>query len=157
MWVPFAAFGSLHFRRAIHEEPVIFIRTGAIAWQQHGALKDATEVEEKRHERRLAEGNSKIAQSRSRNSRKRAPTSTTPGARDAVKDEANKYARLFGMAGEDRSGRSSRWRGGCHVPWRNRDRAGGTASLETTQEKSIPLLLAPVLMAIVRRCNECIR
>ena len=53
----------------------------ALMERRAAALKEATEVEEKQHQRRIAEGTSKWRRARPRSSRKRAPTSTTPGAR----------------------------------------------------------------------------
>jgi hemolysin D len=64
------------------------------------ALKEATEVEERQHQRRIGEGTGKLAQGQQAQQQEaRANIDEARRARDAAKDEADKYARLFAMAG----------------------------------------------------------
>jgi len=64
------------------------------------ALREAVEVEERQHRQRLAEGTSKLAQSQSAQQQEaRTNLDEAKRARDAAKDEADKYARLFAMPG----------------------------------------------------------
>lgn len=64
------------------------------------ALKEATEVEERQHQRRLAEGTAKLAQGqRAQAQEAHSNLDEAKRARDAAKDEADKYARLFAMPG----------------------------------------------------------
>jgi len=64
------------------------------------ALKEAVEVEERQHRQRLAEGTSQLAQSQSAQQQEaRTNLDEARRARDAAKDEADKYARLFAMPG----------------------------------------------------------
>jgi HlyD family secretion protein len=72
----------------------------AMMERRAAALKEATGVEEKQHERRMAEGTSKIAQGQvAQQQEARTNLDDAKRARDAAKDESDKYARLFGMAG----------------------------------------------------------
>ena len=64
------------------------------------ALREAVEVEERQHRQRLAEGTSKLSQSQSAQQQEaRANLDEARRARDAAKDEADKYARLFATPG----------------------------------------------------------
>lgn len=72
----------------------------ALMERRAAALKEATSVEEKQHERRLAEGTSKVtAGQQAQIQEARTNMDDARRARDAAKDEADKYARLFAMTG----------------------------------------------------------
>lgn len=72
----------------------------ALLERRAAALKEATEVEEHQHQRRLGEGTSKLAQGqRAQLQEARTNVDDARRARDAAKDEADKYTRLFGMGG----------------------------------------------------------
>jgi HlyD family secretion protein len=77
-----------------------FPQKKALLEQRVAALKDAMEVEERQHQRRLAEGTGTLAQGqRAQAQEARANVEEARRARDAARDEAAKYERLFGMAG----------------------------------------------------------
>jgi HlyD family secretion protein len=77
-----------------------FPQKKALLEQRVAALKDATEVEERQHQRRLAEGTSKLAEGqRAQGQEARANLEEARRARDAAKDEAAKYQRLFALPG----------------------------------------------------------
>ena len=63
-------------------------------------LKEAVEVEERQHQKRIAEGTSKLTQGQ-RAQQQEAQTNLDDAhrARDAAKEEADKYARLFALPG----------------------------------------------------------
>lgn len=64
------------------------------------ALKQQMEVEEKLHQKRVAEGTSKLAEGqRAQLQEARTNVEEARRARDAAKDEADKYARLFALPG----------------------------------------------------------
>ena len=64
------------------------------------ALKEAVEVEERQHRQRLAEGTSRLAQSQSAQQQEaRTNLAEARRARDAARDEADKYTRLFATPG----------------------------------------------------------
>jgi len=64
------------------------------------ALKEATEVEERQHQRRLAEGTSRLAQGQGAQQQEaRTNVEDARRARDAARIEADKYARLFALPG----------------------------------------------------------
>jgi HlyD family secretion protein len=77
-----------------------FPQKKALLEQRVAALKDAMEVEERQHQRRLAEGTSKLALGQ-RAQTQEAQTNLLEAkrARDAAKDEASKYERLFALPG----------------------------------------------------------
>jgi hemolysin D len=64
------------------------------------ALREATAVEERQHQRRIGEGTGNLAQGQQAQQQEaRANVDEATRARDAAKDEFDKYARLFAMAG----------------------------------------------------------
>ena len=64
------------------------------------ALKEASDVEQRQHQRRLAEGTSKVtAGQQAQIQEARTNMDDAKRARDAAKDEAEKYMRLFAMSG----------------------------------------------------------
>jgi len=72
----------------------------ALLERNAAALKEATEVEERQHRRRLAEGTSRLAQGQSaQQAEARTNFEDARRARDAAKDEADKFARLFALPG----------------------------------------------------------
>ena len=72
----------------------------ALMERRAAALQEATEVEERQHQRRVAEGTSKLAEGqRAQVQEARTNLEEARRARDAAKDEADKYARLFAMPG----------------------------------------------------------
>ncbi|WP_020656880.1 HlyD family efflux transporter periplasmic adaptor subunit [Massilia niastensis] len=72
----------------------------ALMERRAAALKEATEVEQRQHQRRLAEGTSRLSQGQvAQQQEARTMFEDARRARDAAKDEADKYARLFAMAG----------------------------------------------------------
>jgi HlyD family secretion protein len=72
----------------------------ALMERRAAALKEATAVEARQHERRLAEGTSKVtAGQQAQVQEARTNMDDAQRARDAAKDEADKYARLFAMSG----------------------------------------------------------
>ena len=72
----------------------------ALMERRAAALKEATEVEERQHQRRIAEGTGKLSQGQvAQQQEARTNLDDARRARDAAKDEADKYARLFAMAG----------------------------------------------------------
>ncbi len=72
----------------------------ALMEKRAAALKEAADVEARQHERRIAEGTSKLAQGQAAQQQEaRTNLDDAKHARDAAKDEADKYARLFAMAG----------------------------------------------------------
>jgi hemolysin D len=72
----------------------------AMLERRAAALKEAVEVEEKQHGRRVAEGTSKLAEGqRAQLQQARTGLDDARRARDAAQSEADKYARLFAMPG----------------------------------------------------------
>lgn len=72
----------------------------ALMERRAAALKEATEVEERQHQRRIAEGTGKLAEGqRAQQQEARTNLDEARRARDAAKDEADKYARLFATSG----------------------------------------------------------
>jgi hemolysin D len=72
----------------------------ALMERRAAALREATAVEERQHQRRIAEGTGKLAQGQQAQQQEaRANVDEATRARDAAKDEFDKYARLFAMAG----------------------------------------------------------
>jgi hemolysin D len=72
----------------------------AMLERRAAALKEATAVEERQHQRRLSEGTSQLAQGQSAQQQEaRTNYDDAVRARDAARLEADKYARLFAMAG----------------------------------------------------------
>jgi HlyD family secretion protein len=72
----------------------------ALMERRAAALKEATEVEERQHQRRIAEGTSRLSQGQvAQQQEARTNFDDAKRARDAAKDESDKYARLFAMAG----------------------------------------------------------
>ncbi|MES2259725.1 MAG: HlyD family efflux transporter periplasmic adaptor subunit [Pseudomonadota bacterium] len=72
----------------------------ALLERRAAVLKEATEVEERQHQRRLGEGTGKLAEGqRAQQQEARTNVDDARRARDASKDEADKYARLFSLSG----------------------------------------------------------
>jgi HlyD family secretion protein len=72
----------------------------ALMERRAAALKEATEVEERQHAKRLSEGTSKLAQGQQAQLQEaRTNLDDARRARDAAKLEADKYARLFALPG----------------------------------------------------------
>jgi hemolysin D len=72
----------------------------ALMERNAAALKEATAVEERQHQRRIGEGTSKLtAEQQAQQQEARTNLDEARRARDAARDEADKYARLFAMAG----------------------------------------------------------
>ena len=72
----------------------------ALMERRAAALKQQVAVEEHQHETRVAEGTSKLAEGqRAQVQEARANVEEARSARDAARQEADKYARLFAMAG----------------------------------------------------------
>ena len=79
--------------KAFPEKKAMMERTAA-------ALKEATEVEQRQHERRISEGTSKLAAGQhAQQLEAQANLDDAVRARAAAKDESDKYARLFAMSG----------------------------------------------------------
>jgi HlyD family secretion protein len=77
-----------------------FPQKKALLEQRVAALKDAMEVEERQHQRRLAEGTSKLALGqRAQSQEAQANLEEARRAREAARDEAAKYQRLFALPG----------------------------------------------------------
>jgi HlyD family secretion protein len=75
-----------------------FPQKKALLEQRVAALKDAMEVEERQHQRRLAEGTSKLSLGQHAQSQEaQANLQEAKRARDAARDEAAKYERLFAL------------------------------------------------------------
>ncbi|MET0982888.1 MAG: HlyD family efflux transporter periplasmic adaptor subunit [Telluria sp.] len=72
----------------------------ALMERNAAALKEATEVEERQHRRRLLEGTSRLAQGQGAQQQEaRTNFEDARRARDAARMEADKYARLFALPG----------------------------------------------------------
>jgi len=72
----------------------------ALMERRAATLKQAMEVEEHQHEKRVAEGTSKLGEGqRAQLQEARTNVEDARRARDAAKDEADKYARLFALPG----------------------------------------------------------
>lgn len=72
----------------------------ALMERRAAALKQAMEVEARQHEKRVAEGTNKLAEGqRAQLQEARTNVEDARRARDAAKDEADKYARLFALPG----------------------------------------------------------
>jgi HlyD family secretion protein len=77
-----------------------FPQKKALLDQRVAALKEAMETEERQHERRLAEGTSRLAAGqRAQAQEARTNLDDARRARDAARDEAAKYERLFALPG----------------------------------------------------------
>jgi hemolysin D len=77
-----------------------FPQKKALMERKAGALKQAMEVEEHQHEKRVAEGTTKLAEGqRAQLQEARTLVDEARRARDAAKDEADKYARLLSLPG----------------------------------------------------------
>jgi len=96
------------------------------------ALKEATEVEERQHQRRIAEGTGKLSQGQvAQQQEARTNLDDARRARDAAKDEADKYARLFAMAG-----------------------GGGVSQLQVEQKKNVLLAAENAMRVAQSRLSE---
>jgi hemolysin D len=72
----------------------------AMLERRAAALREATEVEERQHQRRVSEGTSKLSEGqRAQLQEARTNVDDARRARDAARDEADKYARLFATPG----------------------------------------------------------
>ena len=72
----------------------------ALLERRAAALREAAAVEERQHQRRLAEGTGKLGQGQQAQQQEaRVNVDEATRARNAAKDEADKYARLFAMPG----------------------------------------------------------
>lgn len=72
----------------------------ALLERNAAALREAAEVEERQHRRRLLEGTSTLSQSQGAQQQEaRTNLEDARRARDAARDEADKYARLFALPG----------------------------------------------------------
>lgn len=77
-----------------------FPQKKALMERRAQALKQAMEVEEHQHEKRVAEGTGKLAEGQKAQLQEaRTNVEDARRARDAAKDEADKYARLFALPG----------------------------------------------------------
>jgi hemolysin D len=77
-----------------------FPQKKALLEQRVAALKDAMDVEQRQHQRRLAEGTGTLAEGqRAQAQQARASLEEARRARDAAGDEAAKYERLFALPG----------------------------------------------------------
>ena len=78
----------------------LFPEKKALMERKVAALKQAMELEEHQHSQRVAEGTGKLVDSqRAQLQQARTAVEDARRARDAAKDEADKYARLFSMTG----------------------------------------------------------
>jgi hemolysin D len=104
----------------------------ALMERRAAALKEATEVEERQHQRRIAEGTSKLSQGQvAQQQEARTNLDDARRARDAAKDEADKYARLFAMAG-----------------------GGGVSQLQVEQKKNVLLAAENAMRVAQSRLSE---
>jgi hemolysin D len=72
----------------------------AMLERRAAALREATEVEQRQHQRRLAEGTSRLSQGQQAQQQEaRTGVEDARRARDAAQIEADKYARLFALPG----------------------------------------------------------
>ena len=72
----------------------------ALMERRAAALREATEVEQRQHQRRLAEGTSRLSQGQqAQHQEARTGVEDAIRARDAARIEADKYARLFALPG----------------------------------------------------------
>ena len=72
----------------------------ALMERRAAALKEAVEVEERQHQRRIGEGTSSLSMGQQAQQQEaRTNFEDARRARDAAKDEADKYARLFALPG----------------------------------------------------------
>jgi len=72
----------------------------ALLERRAAALREATEVEQRQHQRRLAEGTSRLSQGQQAQQQEaRTGVEDALRARDAARIEADKYARLFALPG----------------------------------------------------------
>ena len=77
-----------------------FPQKKALLDQRVAALKEAMDTEERQHERRLAEGTSRLAAGqRAQSQEAQTNLQDARRARDAARDEAAKYERLFALPG----------------------------------------------------------
>jgi hemolysin D len=77
-----------------------FPQQKALLERRAGALREATEVEQRQHQRRLAEGTSRLSQGQQAQQQEaRTGVEDARRARDAAQVEADKYARLFALPG----------------------------------------------------------
>ncbi|HYD96147.1 MAG TPA: HlyD family efflux transporter periplasmic adaptor subunit [Noviherbaspirillum sp.] len=78
----------------------LFPEKKALMERKVAALKQAMELEEHQHAKRVAEGTDRLAESqRAQLQQARTAVEDARRARDAARDEADKYARLFSMTG----------------------------------------------------------
>lgn len=104
----------------------------ALMERRAAALKEATEVEERQHQRRIAEGTGKLSQGQvAQQQEARTNLDDAKRARDAAKDEADKYARLFAMAG-----------------------GGGVSQLQVEQKKNVLLAAENAMRVAQSRLSE---
>lgn len=104
----------------------------ALMERRAAALKEATEVEERQHQRRIAEGTGKLSQGQvAQQQEARTNLDDARRARDAAKDEADKYARLFAMAG-----------------------GGGVSQLQVEQKKNVLLAAENAMRVAQSRLSE---
>jgi hemolysin D len=77
-----------------------FPQKKALLERNAAALKEASEVEERQHRRRLLEGTSRLSQGQTAQQQEaRTNLEDARRARDAAREEADKYARLFALPG----------------------------------------------------------
>ena len=77
-----------------------FPQQKALLERRAAALREATEVEQRQHQRRLAEGTSRLSQGQQAQQQEaRTGVEDARRARDAAQVEADKYARLFALPG----------------------------------------------------------
>ncbi|TQK03579.1 HlyD family efflux transporter periplasmic adaptor subunit [Herbaspirillum sp. SJZ107] len=77
-----------------------FPQQKALLERRASALREATEVEQRQHQRRLAEGTSRLSQGQQAQQQEaRTGVEDARRARDAAQVEADKYARLFALPG----------------------------------------------------------
>jgi hemolysin D len=104
----------------------------ALLERRAAALKEATAVEERQHQRRIGEGTGQLTQAQAAQQQEaRTNVDDARRARDAAKDEADKFARLFAMAG-----------------------GGGVSQLQVEQKKNALLAAENALRVAQSRVNE---
>jgi hemolysin D len=123
-----------------------FPQKKAMMERRAAALKEATAVEERQHQRRIGEGTSQLAQGQQAQQQEaRTHLDDATRARDAAKGEADKYARLFAMAGgggvsqqqvEDKKNVLMAAENAMRVAQSRLRELGARQSLESTQARS---------------------
>ena len=104
----------------------------ALMERRAAALKEATVVEERQHQRRIGEGTGQLTQAQAAQQQEaRTNIDDARRARDAAKDEADKFARLFAMAG-----------------------GGGVSQLQVEQKKNALLAAENALRVAQSRVSE---